>query len=62
MTEEEARKALFELNYEYMMHGPNERLALYEEYQAKRAEIRKKLTLLMFERLTKELEEKSPKK
>ena len=59
MTEEEAKKALFDLHYEYMMHGPNERLELYEEYKSKRAEIKKQLTLLMVERHTKELQEKS---
>jgi len=59
MTEKEARDALFKLHHEYMMHGPNERLELYEDYKAKRAEIRKQLTLLMVERHPKELQEKS---
>lgn len=43
MTEEEARKALFELHYEYMAHSPKERLKLYDEYQEKRAKIRQAL-------------------
>ena len=33
MTEEEAKKALFQVHYEYMMHPPKERLELYNEYQ-----------------------------
>lgn len=44
MTEEEARKALFDLHFEYMTHPPKERLKLYDEYQRKRGEIRKSLT------------------
>ncbi|MDO4963547.1 MAG: hypothetical protein Q4E75_05595 [bacterium] len=43
MTEEEAKKALFDLNYEYMSHSPKERLILYDDYRKKRAEIRNAL-------------------
>ena len=50
MTEEEARKALFQLHYNYMMHTPKEREELYEEYQACRREIKNKLAKFMFEK------------
>ena len=50
MTEEEARKALFQIHYEYMMHTPNERLKLYDEYQKKRSEIKKELARYMIEK------------
>lgn len=43
MTEEEAREALFKLNFEYMKHPPKERLKLYEEYKEARAKIREEL-------------------
>lgn len=43
MTEEEAKKALFELHYEYMKHTPKERLKLYEEYKEKRNKIKEAL-------------------
>lgn len=43
MTEEESKKALFQLNYEYMSHTPKERLALYDEYQSKRNAIKQAL-------------------
>lgn len=43
MTEDEAKKALFEVHYEYMMHTPKERLKLYDEYQKKRSEIKREL-------------------
>ena len=43
MTEEEARKATFKLNQEYMSHTPKERLELYETYREERAKIRKAL-------------------
>ena len=43
MSEEEARKALFELNFEYMQHTPKERLELYDKYREERAKIREKL-------------------
>lgn len=32
MTEDEAKKALFALNKEYMSHSKKERLKLYDEY------------------------------
>ena len=50
MTEQEAKEALFKLNYEYMHHSPKERLELYDEYVAKRAEIQKALRKAMLER------------
>ena len=43
MTEEEAKKALFKLHYEYMKHTPKERLKLYEEYKEKRNKIKEAL-------------------
>lgn len=43
MTEEEAKKALFELHFWYMSHDKSERLKLYDEYQEKRRDIKKKL-------------------
>ena len=50
MTEEEARNALFQLHFQYMMHPPKERLKLYEEYHKKRGEIRSELSRLINER------------
>lgn len=49
MTEKEARDALFQLHFDYMMHPPKERLKLYDEYQKKRGEIRAELTKLILE-------------
>lgn len=43
MTEDESRKALFQLHYDYMSHPPKERLKLYDEYKRQREEIRKQL-------------------
>lgn len=45
MTEEEAKNALFKLHYEYMSHTPKERLKLYDEYIARRNEIKNELKL-----------------
>lgn len=39
MTEDEAKLALFQLHQEYMSHGREERLKLYDEYKQKRSEI-----------------------
>lgn len=50
MTEEEAKKALFQIHYEYMMHTPKERLKLYGEYQKKRNEIKQELVRTMMEK------------
>ena len=50
MTEQEAKEALFKLNYEYMHHSPKERLELYDEYIKQRAEIQKNLRKAMLER------------
>lgn len=43
MTEEEAKKALFELHFEYMTHPAKERLKLYDEYRKKRSQIKEAL-------------------
>lgn len=50
MTEDEAKKALFQVNYEYMLHTPKEREALYPEYIAKRDIIKKELAKAIYER------------
>lgn len=55
MTEEEAKKALFQINFEYMMHTPNERLELYDEYIEKRAEVRRQLTNAIMEKKEKNI-------
>ncbi len=55
MTEEEARKALFDIRLEYMMHTPKEKEALYEEYEKKLNIIRKELAKAIRERKEKEL-------
>ena len=57
MTEDEAKKALFEIHQEYMKHPKEERLRLYDEYQSKRNSIK---TALASAKL--ELEETSLKK
>lgn len=54
MTEQEAKDALFKLNFEYMHHSPKERLELYDEYIKQRAEIQKKLRKAILERKQKE--------
>ena len=54
MTEEEAKKALFQVHYDYMMHNPKERLQLYNEYQRKRSEIKKELAKAILERKKEE--------
>lgn len=58
MTEDEAKRALFQIHYEYMMHTPKERLALYDEYQEKRREIKKELAKFIMERKEEELKKK----
>ena len=50
MTEEEARKALFQVHYEYMMNTPQKRLELYDEYQEKRRKIKHELARLKLEK------------
>ena len=55
MTEQEAKDALFQIHFEYMMHTPKERLELYDEYQQKRSTIRKALAKAIEERKLKEL-------
>ena len=55
MTEEEARKALFQVHYEYMMHPPKERLKLYDEYKKKRDEIKHELAKTKWENKEKQL-------
>ena len=54
MTEEEAKKALFQIHYDYMMHTPKERLELYDEYQRKRSEVKKALARTIIEEKQKE--------
>lgn len=49
MTEEEAKKALFQIHYNYMMHSPKERALLYPEYQRQRNEIKKELSKAILE-------------
>ncbi|MBR6690810.1 MAG: hypothetical protein IKL65_05710 [Bacilli bacterium] len=58
MTEEEAKKALFDLHFEYMMNSPKERLKKYEEYKENRARIRHELAQAIRERKEKELKMK----
>ena len=57
MTEEEAKKALFKLNFDYMMLPPKERELKYKEYQENRAIIRQALIKTILEQ--KEKEEKT---
>ena len=57
MTEEEAKKALFNVHYEYIMHTPREREELYEEYQKKRNEIKHELARLYLAKKEAEIEE-----
>ena len=59
MTEEEAREALFKLNFEYMSNPPRERDKLYEKYAEERAKIRHALARA---KLKKMQEEESNKK
>jgi len=58
MTEDEAKKALFQVHYEYMMHTPKERELLYDEYQEKRAKIRHELAKVLMEKKMEELKTK----
>lgn len=58
MTEEEAKKALFDLHFQYMMNPPKVRLEKYDEYQKRRSEIRKLLAEAIRERKEKELKMK----
>lgn len=53
MTEEEAKKALFKLHYEYMINPPKKRLELYSEYQKKRNEIKEELSKFVSEKMKK---------
>lgn len=55
MTEEEAKKALFDIRLEYMMHTPKEKEELYQEYEKKLNVIRKELAKAIRERKEKEL-------
>ena len=57
-SEEEARNALFELHFQYMLHPPQERLELYDEYREKRAQIRAELKKLIRERKEYEMKTK----
>ena len=58
MTEEEARKALFQLHFEYMTHTPKERVKLYDEYQRNRSKIREELIKTLYKQKEKELKNK----
>ena len=58
MTEEESRKALFELNKEYMNHTAKERVELYQQYQEKRGIIRKALINAMIQKKLEETKQK----
>lgn len=49
MTEDEAKKALFEIHQEYMKHPKEERLRLYDEYQNKRNSIKTALANMRLE-------------
>lgn len=55
MTEEELKKALFDIRLEYMMHTPKEKEVLYEEYAKKLEFIRKELIKVKMEKREKEL-------
>lgn len=55
MTEEEAKKALFQVHYEYMMHTPQEREKLYNEYIEKRNQIKRELAIAIMSRREKEI-------
>lgn len=58
MTEEEARDALFNLHYEYMLHTPKERLKLYDEYRDQREYIKSELARTIREKKEGEMKTK----
>ena len=58
MTEQEAKDALFKLHFEYMTNEPKKRLALYDEYQRKRSEIKKLLAQAIIEKKESEIKTK----
>ena len=58
MTEDEAKKALFQVHYDYIMNTPKERDEIYDEYIAKRNYIKKELMRLMKEKKNTEESEK----
>ena len=43
MNEDEAKEALFKINYEYMRHSKEERALLYDEYRSDRDKIKEAL-------------------
>ena len=55
MTEEEAKKALFQVNFDYMTHTPDERLKLYDEYIKKRNNIKKELANAVMQKKEKKI-------
>lgn len=55
MSEQEAKKALFNLTLEYMSHKPKERKKLYPKYIEERNKIKKELTKTIFEKKQAEL-------
>ena len=57
MTEQEAKKALFDLTLEYMSHKPKERKKLYPKYIEARNEIKKELSKMVLKRKQAELKQ-----
>ena len=56
MTEQEAKKALFDLTLEYMSHKPKERKKLYPKYIEDRNEIKRQLSKMVLKRKEEEHE------
>ena len=54
MTEQEAKKALFDLTLEYMSHKPKERKKLYSEYIENRNRVKEELTKMVLKRKEEE--------
>lgn len=55
MTEQEAKKALFDLTLDYMSHKPKERKKLYPKYIEDRNEIKKQLSEMVLKKKREEL-------
>ena len=55
MTEEEARKALFQIYWDYIACPPKEKEEYYKIYKDKRETIKRELTKLVLERKEKEM-------
>ena len=58
MIEEEAKKALYNIRFEYAMLPPKERLEKYEEYQKKLNDIRHELAKIKLEKREIELKKR----